>query len=154
SFATEIAFAVEDAGIEISIPVYDDFAVNPTTSFERVYLPMVRKLIGKRHILILFDEFEELETAVKQGKLEASIFSFLRHLIQHSEDLSVIFCGTHRLEELVADYWNILFNISLYRHIAYLERDEAIHVVQDPVSMYGMRYDDLALDKIWRVTGG
>jgi len=29
-----------------------------------------------------------------------------------------------------------------------------MRLVQDPVSASGMRYDDLALDKIWRVTAG
>src|SRR5262249_19567234 len=73
---------------------------------------------------------------------------------QHSEHLSVIFCGTHRLEELAADYWNVLFNISLYRHVGFLEQDEAYRLIQEPVARYGMRYDDLALHKIWQVTAG
>ena len=95
-----------------------------------------------------------LETAVRRGDLEASIFGFLRHLIQHTPNLSVIFCGTHRLEELAADYWNVLFNISIYRHIAFLDQPEALRLVQEPVEAFGMRYDDLALDKIWRITAG
>jgi len=66
----------------------------------------------------------------------------------------VIFCGTHRLEELASDYWNVLFNISLYRQIAFLEQPEAVRLIQEPVAGYGMRYDDLALDKIWHVTAG
>jgi hypothetical protein len=55
---------------------------------------------------------------------------------------------------LAADYWNVLFNISLYRHIAFLDKAEAMHLIQEPVAAYGMRYDDLALDKIWQVTAG
>jgi hypothetical protein len=66
----------------------------------------------------------------------------------------VIFCGTHRLEELAADYWSVLFNISLYRHVGFLDRDEAERLIQEPVALFGMRYDDLALEKIWRVAAG
>jgi hypothetical protein len=127
---------------------------SPSAAFERDFLSRVREAIGHRHLLIMFDEFEELEGAVQRGNLAPSIFGFLRHLIQHTPELSVIFCGTHRLEELASDYWNVLFNISLYRHIALLDKPEAMHLIQDPVSEYNMRYDDLALDKIWQVTAG
>jgi hypothetical protein len=154
NLATEIAFALEDHGFEIQPPEMEDFAATPAAAFERVFLPQVRRAIGERHLLIMFDEFEELETAVRRGDLEPSIFGFLRHLIQHEPDLSVIFCGTHRLEQLASDYWNILFNISLYQHIAYLGREEAMRLIQQPVAPFNMQYDDLALDKMWRVTAG
>jgi len=114
----------------------------------------VRELIGKRHLLILFDEFEELEAAVQRGNLDSSVFGFLRHMIQHIEGVSVIFCGTHRMEQLASDYWSVLFNISLYKDIGFLEQAEAVRLIQEPVAEYGMRYDDLALDKMWRVTAG
>ena len=154
SLATEVAFALEDRGFAVDPPEYEDFVDSPAIFFERNFLTRVRQAIGDRHAIIMFDEFEELEGAVQRGSLDASIFGFLRHLIQHSENLSVIFCGTHRLEELASDYWNVLFNISLYRHIAFLDKTEALHLVQEPVAGYGMRYDDLALDKIWQVTAG
>lgn len=154
ALATEIAFALEDRGFVINLPEYDDFAASPATAFERGFLARVREVIGERHLLIMFDEFEELESAVQRGNLDPSIFGFLRHMIQHSDNLSVIFCGTHRLEELASDYWNVLFNISLYRQIAFLEQPEALRLIQEPVVEYGMRYDDLALDKMWQLTAG
>ncbi len=154
NLSTEIAFALEDYGYEIDPPELEDFQGSPAKIFEHDFLEKVRQQIGERHLLIMFDEFEELEPAVQRGDLEPTIFGFLRHLIQHQPNLSVIFCGTHRLEQLAADYWNILFNISLYQHIAFLEREEATRLIQDPVASFGMRYDDLALDKIWRVTAG
>lgn len=154
NLATEISFALEDRGFDYHHPELENFQSSPAATFENEFLPQVRRAIGDRHLLIMFDEFEELETAVKRGDLEPGIFGFLRHLIQHEPNLSVIFCGTHRLEQLASDYWNILFNISLYQHIASLGREEALRLVQEPVATYGMYYDDLALDKIWRVTAG
>ncbi|RPI31446.1 MAG: hypothetical protein EHM70_11505 [Chloroflexota bacterium] len=154
TLATEITFALEDRGFQPVSPQMSDFTTSPAASFEREFLPAVRRQIGTRHLLLMLDEFEELESAVQRGDLEPSIFGFLRHLIQHQENLSVIFCGTHRLEELASDYWNVLFNISLYKHITFLEKPEALRLIEDPVRPYGMCYDDLALDKIWRVTAG
>jgi hypothetical protein len=154
NMATEIAFALEDRDFFIDIPEPDDFAESPAAAFEKTFLPKVRSVIGERHLLILLDEFEELEAAIQRGNFDASVLGFLRHLIQHTENLSVIFCGTHRIEELAADYWNVLFNISLYRAIGLLEKEEANRLIQEPVAEYGMRYDDLALDKMWRVSAG
>ncbi len=154
NLATEIAFALEDRGFDIAPPELEDFTASPASTFERTFLDRVRQAIGERHLLLMLDEFEELESAVRRGDLEASIFGFLRHLVQHTPNLSVIFCGTHRLEELAADYWSVLFNISIYRHISFLSHEEALRLVQEPVAEYQMRYDDLALDKIWRITAG
>ena len=66
----------------------------------------------------------------------------------------MVFCGTHRIEELASDYWSVLFNISLYHSIGFLEKDEAFHLIKEPVKEFNMRYDDLALDKMWRITAG
>ncbi|MBN2148049.1 MAG: hypothetical protein JW726_11700 [Anaerolineales bacterium] len=154
TLATEMAFALEDRGFQIDSPELEAFQSSPAATFERNFIGQVREAIGNRHLLLMLDEFEELETAVRRGDLEPSIFGFLRHLIQHTPNLSVIFCGTHRLEELASDYWSVLFNISIYRHISFLSQPEALRLVQEPVEPYGMRYDDLALDKIWRITAG
>ncbi|MCP5095840.1 MAG: GAF domain-containing protein [Chloroflexi bacterium] len=154
TFATEIAFALEDQSIDIEPPDLETLIKSPANTFEYDFLATVLGLIGDRHLLILFDEFEELESAVKRGHLDRSIFGYLRHLMQHTEKLSFIFCGTHRLEELAADYWSVLFNISLYQHVGNLTQEEVLHLIQDPVRTHGMRYDDLALDKLWRLTSG
>jgi hypothetical protein len=107
-------------------------------------------------MLLLFDEFEELETRVDSGKLESTVFPFLRHLMQHSGDLGFIFVGTHRLEALSSDYWSIFFNIALYKHVTFLGEDAARELIVEPVAgaKTGLLYDDLAVDKMLRMTAG
>ena len=150
----EICFALEDCGFSVTSPALHEFSERPAYTFEHDFLRRVRSVIGDRHLVLLLDEFEELEAAAKSGNLDASIFGFLRHLIQHELRLSVIFCGTHRMEELATDYWSVLFNISLYKHVGFLAYDDAARLIQEPVAGFGMHYDDLALDKMWRVTAG
>jgi hypothetical protein len=48
----------------------------------------------------------------------------------------------------------VLFNISLYQEVGFLKKSEAMRLIQEPVATYGMQYDDLTLDKMWRVTAG
>ncbi|HJS30202.1 MAG TPA: AAA family ATPase, partial [Anaerolineales bacterium] len=154
NLATEITFALEDQGISIPPPALEHFESSPAGYFEHDFLANVIRVLENRQLIILFDEFEELEQAVVRGHLDAAIFGYLRHLMQHIPGLSFIFCGTHRLEELTIDYWNVLFNISLYHRISYLAYEDAMRLVQEPVDAFGMKYDDLALDKMWRITAG
>ena len=73
--------------------------------------------------------------------------------MQHEEGLGFIFSGTHRLEEMSSDYWSVLFNAALYKHIGFLSDRAAKHLIRNPVAP-DIVYDDLAIDKILRVTAG
>jgi hypothetical protein len=157
-FFYDLALAIFDAladhGFKIKEPRLEDFQGGPSRTFERTFLPATIEAIGGRRLLLLFDEFEELEMRVASGKLEATIFAFFRHLMQHSQNLGFIFVGTHRLEELSSDYWSIFFNIALYKHVAFLDEAAARELIVQPVAGHGLRYDELALDKMLRVTAG
>jgi hypothetical protein len=149
-----IVDALADQGIEVAEPEPEEFKGRPSGVFERGVLPRVFEAIGDRQLLFLFDEFEELEMRVASGKLDATIFPYFRHLMQHHRRLGFIFVGTHKLESLSADYWSIFFNIALYKHVSFLDEVAAKALITRPVTGAGLLYDDLALDKMLRVTAG
>jgi hypothetical protein len=107
----------------------------------------------KKHLLLMFDEFEELQKRVEDGKLDAEVFPFLRNLMQHEEPLDFVFAGTHKLEELGAEHWSILFNIASYKKITFLSHDDAQRLIVEPVKP-NLEYDPLAIERIIGVTGG
>jgi hypothetical protein len=154
----ELAWQIADAlalhEIEVTVPPLPEWEQNPTAVLERHFLPLVReKMPEPMMLLLVFDEFEAFENLVEDGMLPPTLFPYLRHLMQHSERLSFIFVGTRRLEEMSADYWSVLFNIALYQRIGYLNEEAATRLVLEPVAP-GLIYDDLALDKVLRVTAG
>lgn len=152
--AWQIADALSSRGIEIDVPETAVWQEEPTVLFQRRFLPQVRALLPPdATILLVFDEFEAFESLVRDGLLPPTFFTYMRHLMQHSEGLSFIFVGTRRLEEMTADYWSVLFNIALYKKIGYLEPEAMTRLIREPVDPY-LVYDDLALDKIERVTAG
>jgi hypothetical protein len=104
-------------------------------------------------ILLIFDEFEVFEDLVRENILPPTLLTYLRHLMQHGKGLNFIFAGTRRLEEMGSDYWSVLFNAALYKHISYLSDNAAKRLIRDPVEP-NIVYDDLAIDKILRVTAG
>jgi hypothetical protein len=110
--------------------------------------------LDSRNLLLMFDEFEEMQKRVEDGRLEPEVFPFLRNLMQHEPRLDFLFSGTHKLEELGAEYWSILFNIAAYKQITFLDSDQVRRLVTEPVAAYGMEYDPLALDRVIQVTAG
>jgi AAA domain len=117
------------------------------------YLDMVEAALDRRKIALMFDEYEFLEYKVREGSVNPQLFNKLRNLLQHrNKTFAFIFVGTHRLTELTADYWNFLFNTALYYEIGTLGELEARALITEPVKGY-LRYDELAVDKILRVTG-
>lgn len=154
----DLAWVISDAfaakGEELVVPTLNDWQQDPGGLFQRKFLPAVRDLLPEETtILLIFDEFEAFENLVEDGILPPTIFTYLRHLMQHAHGISFIFAGTHRLEEMGTDYWSVLFNIALYRHVGFLDDEAATRLIRDPVSP-NIIYDDLAVDKILRVTAG
>jgi hypothetical protein len=154
----DLAWVISDAfankGQELPVPEMVEWQQDPGGMFQRHFLPAVRAMLpAETTVLLIFDEFEAFENLVNDGILPPTIFTYLRHLMQHADGISFIFAGTHRLEEMGTDYWSVLFNIALYRHVGFLNDAAATHLIRDPVSPH-IIYDDLAVDKILRVTAG
>ena len=154
----DLAWIISDAlagkGYELPVPDLPKWQADATGRFQRDFLNALRKMLpANTTVLLIFDEFEAIEDLVREEILPSTIFTYLRHLMQHGQGLSFIFAGTHRLEEMGSDYWSVLFNSALYRHVGFLSAESARRLIRDPVSPHLM-YDDLALDKILRVTAG
>lgn len=114
----------------------------------------LRADLGEKNLLLLFDEFEELQRRVEDGRLQPEIFQFLRNLMQHEDRVDFVFSGTHKLEELGAEYWSILFNIASYKPITFLSAADMRRLIEDPVAAYNLEYDPLAAERIIKVTAG
>ena len=115
---------------------------------------MVNEKLGESILIMMFDEFEELEVKVDTGILDKNIFSYLRHLMQHTKQLAFIFTGSFKLEDLKSDYWSIMFNIAIYKRVSFLSEAETKELITEPVKNYNMVFDPLALEKIYRLTHG
>jgi len=154
----DIAWSISDtlATRKYSLPVPELSYWNddPAGIFQRQFLPSVRDLLpADTNLLLIFDEFEAFQNLVDDNILPPTFFTFLRHLMQHETGLSFIFAGTHKLEEIGSDYWSVLFNIALYRHVGFLSQEAAERLIRDPVDPQ-IVFDDLAVAKILRVTAG
>jgi hypothetical protein len=151
SLTTYIADELERVRVFVSRPTLAQLGESPQHVFEGNFLPVVRRQIGERVLLLAIDEFENLGLLVRRGDLPETVFPYLRHLILHEKQLAFIFAGTHEIEEGIGDYWSVLFNLAVYRKVGFLKPEETIRLIRDPVRPYGMTYDDLAIDEILRL---
>jgi hypothetical protein len=154
ALSDDIVYALENQGMELDLPERAAYQEAPEFTFRSRFLRQVVGELDSRNLLLMFDEFEELQRRVEDGRLEPDIFSFLRNLMQHEPKVDFLFSGTHKLEDLGAEYWSILFNIAAYRQITFLARDEVQRLATEPVAPYGMEYDPLAIERIIQVTAG
>ena len=152
SFFYDLAFGIADQ-LGLPEPEFEHFAERPKGIFEQEFLPQILKSAVDKRLVLLFDEFEELEMRVQSGRLGKEVFSYLRYLIQAYPQLAFIFVGTHQLEELTPEYWSTFFNLALYRHIGFLDNETAQILITAPVESL-LFYDDLAIDKMMRLTSG
>jgi HEAT repeat protein len=150
--AKHISTACKKEGIEIKAPSKSQFENDAWYTFKDEFLEELNSKIQNRYIVILFDEFEALEHAVTSQKLDPMIFNYIRNLMQHEDNLVFIFAGVHRLEEMMQDYWGVMFNIAMYWRISFLKESETRKLISNPVAGYNMIYDDLAVEKIIRAT--
>ncbi|UCG68239.1 MAG: ATP-binding protein, partial [Thermoplasmata archaeon] len=147
-----ISNACSQNGILVDYPPKNAFTEDPWYMFKDQFLETLRVALGDRYLVILFDEFEALELAVTNSKMDPEIFNYIRNLMQHEDKLVFIFSGLHRLEEMMQDYWGVMFNIAMYWKISFLAEAEARRLITKPVEGYNMLYDDLAVEKIIRAT--
>lgn len=151
--ARNITRAVIKSGYRVAMPRQTDFSDDPFGYFRQTYLPEILTTIEYHHLLLTFDEFEELAARVEDGKIDKDIFPYLRNLMQHQSRLDFIFAGTHKLQQITHEYWSILFNIALFRDIGFMHLEEVRQIIREPVKGI-VFYDDLAIDKVFRITAG
>jgi archaellum biogenesis ATPase FlaH len=147
----ELAYAIERALTRADVTVTSLDSDSPSTRAFNRYLDTVETALGERKAILIFDEFELIESKIDEGKLAADFLGYLRSMVQHRSRFVFMFTGTHRLEEMSQDYWSILFNIALYRQVSYLNEAEAVALIRGPVRE-ALTVDDIAVEKILRLT--
>ena len=116
---------------------------------------MVREVADRsdKRMILLLDEFDDLEAKVRSQRLSEDVFAQLRNLMQHSENVSLVLSGTHRLEALAGEYWSFLLNLATYRRVGCLPQEAAEDVLRVPLERLGIVWEDAAVARAVRLTG-
>jgi len=153
-FCSRIAQELDRQGIHVVLPCSHRFENSPSQAFNDFFATVESELSNtKGRILLMIDEFEALGVFVERGRIDPSIFEVLRYQMQNNPSIVFLIAGSYGLQAMTQDDRYPLFHSAKCRSIDFLTYDDTIELVRGPVSSI-VRYDDLAVDEIWRATQG
>jgi hypothetical protein len=145
----EVKDALGESGRDVQLPDFRP-GTNHAATF-RAFIERVLEVHPDRKLILLFDEYELFENKIDSGLLSEDILHTLSSLMEN-HSVFLIFTGSQQLEARRQDYWRILGK-SIYRTISYLQRDDALRLIRQPVAGL-VQYDDDAVAHIHRLTAG
>lgn len=144
--------ALRQRGITLTRLSRDQLAGDPFTAFDE-WLDTVERAMGQGIGLLTLDEFEVLNNAFAEGRLnEQAILGTFRHWIQHRARFKIMLAGSHTLNEL--QQWSTyLINVQTL-HVGCLSERETLNLIERPISDFSLRYEPEAPQLIYRLTRG
>ena len=141
---------------ELPTPSREDFAGDPFTRFDE-WLDVVERQLSPqsapRTVLLALDEFESLDAAFDDGRLNAElILGTLRSIIQYRQNIRLLLAGSHSLDEF--ERWAAeLVNVEVLR-VGYLTDIEARRLIERPTHDFGLEYEPEATERVLSLTRG
>ncbi len=136
---------------DLSLPklTKEDLKQNPIMRFSE-WLEEIEQ--DSYTMLLMLDEFIELEKAFEEQRLEKTqILGWLRDQIEHHQSLKILFSGSYYFKELESYWSNYLINVKTI-HISYLQEAEARQLIINPIPDFNLHYTEEACQHILTLT--
>jgi hypothetical protein len=151
-FLGAIASRIEEAIRPEQGSGYQDLLRTSTAHFAfSSLLDSVIKKAGRRHLVLLLDEYELIEDKIDSGKLNPEIPDFLNSLLERHPRLTYILTGSNPFD--AKPKWRSLLGKSFYREISFLERKDAEALIQKPLRDKVL-FGSGAIEDLLRLTNG
>jgi len=150
--ASEIQRTFETNGIELQ---HHDFAVDgrhPAGTFSEFIAEAISG-IEPKHLLVMFDEYELLETSISDGILSPNFTGFLASLLDRHPCISYVFTGSRHLTERSVECWSPLMGKSIYHKISFLTKRDTLRLITEPVGS-SVTYEENVPEAIYRLSAG
>ncbi len=126
------------------------FLNDARNAFRENFLSTIREAIGKRRLLLMFDEADRFEEAMINKQLEADFPDYFRSLMQHQENVSFIFVRGSKFTQMKQEH-ALMFNVTLSVPVSFLDHDSAHELVNQPVTnLY--TFEDAAVERLLDIT--
>lgn len=153
NLAKAIGQEMANREIRLNVPSLSEYIREPFIVFSE-FLDEVERAAGapENRLIVVLDEFEQIEKQLTTGKLDADLMPFLRGMMQNRRGIRLLFAGTHMLDEMIRDEWAHYFSSAVPFHVSYLTDDEACELITKPVEEFPLKYDAEAVDLIVEMT--
>lgn len=148
--ARDICRRVGTSGLERAAP--DSGAPGETAyaAFDRCLDRLEQTTPEDSLILLAVDEFEQIESGISAGTLDAAVLPFLRSQIQHRRRVAFLISGAHGLLD---PFWRPITDLTARYELGPLTPEQAEALIRQPVAGT-LSYDDGAVEAVWRAAGG
>jgi GH24 family phage-related lysozyme (muramidase) len=140
----------------IQKPIESNFlgsASNPYREFSR-FLQRIETCRDSHLLIIALDEYEAIEIAIKEERIDVSLIEYFRNLIRTVHWLKIIMAGLYTLQEMEINCWQPLYGVVRPMKVSFLSPVEARSLITEPVRNLPVRYAQEAVDEIINLTGG
>ena len=143
----------QERDIEVALPEKEAFAQD-AEFFENRFLPSLQPSLNHHIILLIFDEFDNLEESEIKKSLARPLVDYLRRLMGR-EELNFIFSigsSGRKLENMQAAYTEF-FKTALYKKISFLSEEQTSDLITHPVEGV-LEYEHAAVNRIYNIASG
>lgn len=123
-----------------------EISEDPFDFFKTMFYEKIKKQIGTKKLLLLIDEYQRIDELISQGDYEEDVINFLNALVQDGE-IKIIIAGHLNVDELENKKWIELMKNLIYKNISFLNRDDTIKLICEPVEGQ-IEFDEGAIEKI------
>ncbi len=149
AFALALYDALSSAGImTLGEPQSVDFAGNGYAAFDR-FLANARRAIGVRRVILSIDEFELVEKAISEKRVDAEALDYLRGVIHSEPWLILALAGLHTLQEMTANYWNPLFASVTPVKVSFLTPGASAQLLANPADDFPLDFTQETADRVY-----
>jgi hypothetical protein len=142
--------AASGRGVELPMPMLEDFSVEPVIAFNR-WLDQAEARLDNHVLFLALDEFEKIQLAIDKGVLDTSILDMLRNLIQFRRKLVLLLAGVSTLEEMGHDWHSYFISVRPIR-VSYLKSEDVRQLITKPKDDFGLEYEPEAVERIITAT--
>lgn len=107
-----------------------------------------------RRVILTIDEFELIEEAIADGRVDSEFLDFLRGVIHSEPWLILALAGLHKLEEMTADYWNPLFASVTPVRVSFFSRTATGNLLANPGENFPLTFPNATVDYIYELAQG
>ena len=145
-----IARNLVNRGIAVQLP--ENWPTNNSgfSLFDRFLDEIETRLPRDGRIILIIDDFDYLQTLIDEGWVAYDTLAYLHSLMRLRSRIAFVIAGSHNLAD---KYWDLIANAGERWQIQRLTRRQTEQLVREPVRPQ-VNYDELVVEKIWRLTGG
>jgi hypothetical protein len=136
-----------------AVPNQETFEANPNRAFSG-WLKAIAPLMAQQRFIVAIDEYELLEKAMAEGRIDASLTTYLRFVMQDNDWFVLVLAGLYTLEEKCHDYWHPLFGSIKPRKVSFLSPAATRLLLCQPSEDFPINYTADTVEEVVRLSNG